>query len=216
MTDTAIGWIGDPDPSAAEWVFPYRYPDALAGGGWLADRFGPLLQILHPAYLDGGAEPTPVSWAAIAAACGTTLSPGATFMQVAAVDGPNAVVDGVFDDRPEMGSVPVELVPALYEHFPDAGSGLMWAGWAGFLDEEIRGCARVREPDGLEYQVIAATRVPGGRVVRSRTPNFWWPRDRSWCAATGIDDEHTLVAAADRSRLEAVHADPRLETLLFP
>lgn len=215
-SDTSIGWVGDPDASHATWLSPYRYPDALAGGGWLVGRFPHLLQILHPAYRDSDGGQTPVRWAAVARACDTAMSPGAIFPQVAAVDSPNALVDGVFDDRPEMGSVPVELIPSLYEHFPDAGFGLMWAGWAGFLDEEIRDCARVREPDGLDYQVITATRAQESRAVRSRTPNFWWPRDHSWCAATGIDDEHTLVAAADRTRLESLHDDPRLETLLFP
>lgn len=124
-SSTSIGWVGDPDLSSATWLFPYRYPDALASGGWQAGRFGHRLQILHPAYLDRDGEPTAVSWSVIAAACGTTVVPGSCFPQVISADSPNALVDGVFDDRPEMGSVPVELIPSLYEHFPDAESGLM-------------------------------------------------------------------------------------------
>ncbi|RVW03841.1 hypothetical protein EGT50_04820 [Rhodococcus xishaensis] len=69
-------------------------------------------------------------------------------------------------------------------------------------------------PRGFSYQVVRATRPAEPRAVRSRTPNFWWPTDQSWCAATGIDDLYTLVVSADLARLEVAHADPRLETQL--
>ncbi|MDH6680032.1 hypothetical protein M2284_004257 [Rhodococcus sp. LBL1] len=62
---------------------------------------------------------------------------------------------------------------------------------------------------------VTTTRSTADRAVRTHTPNFWWPTDRSWCAATGIDDEDTLVVSVDRSRLETVHRDPRLETQFY-
>jgi hypothetical protein len=129
---------------------------------------------------------------------------------------PNATLGGVFDARPETGSLPPDLVDVVYEHFGDAVAGLFWAGWGGFLDEPIRGCARVSEgPHGLAYQVVTATRIATDHAVRTRTPNFWWPADHKWCAATGIDEDETLVVSADRARLAVVHRDPRLETQVY-
>jgi hypothetical protein len=174
-----------------------------------------MLRILHPAYRGEGCEPQPVTWAAVAAARGVSLGPATGFDDVVGVRDPNATLGGVFDTRPEMGSLPPELVDVVYEHFDDAVAGLFWAGWGEFLDEPLRGCARVSEgPHGLAYQVVTATRIATDRAVRTRTPNFWWPADHSWCAATGIDEEETLVISADRARLAVVHRDPRLETQL--
>ncbi|GAB2651554.1 hypothetical protein ABI214_04730 [Prescottella soli] len=211
-----LGWVGDPSPAAALWLEPYPYPDAGPAGGWLADRYPYVLRILHPAYRGEGCESHRVGWADIAASRGVSVAPGVRFLDVIGAKDPNATLAGVFDERPEMGSLPAELVDVVYGHFDDAVSGLFWDGWGQFLDEPIRGCARVAEGShGFSYQVVTAARSTEDRAVRIRTPNFWWPADRSWCAATGIDEEDTVVVSADLARLEAVHRDPRLETQLY-
>lgn len=69
--------------------------------------------------------------------------------------------------------------------------------------------------EGWNYQVVTTARPPAHRATRTRTPNFWWPADRTWCGATGIDDMDTLVVSADLARLESVHANPGLETQLY-
>ncbi|MGO4200356.1 hypothetical protein AB4Z09_01095 [Rhodococcus sp. TAF43] len=211
----SLGWVGDPSPDAATWLAPYRYPDAGPASGWAADRFPYVLRILHPAHLGPDGEAQPATWAEIAEARNVRLEPGMAFPELSGFDDPCATVDGLFDATPEMGSLPAGLLDAVYSHFDDAAHGLFWDGWNGLLDHPIRQCARVREdPTGPSYQVVRATRSVEAGAVRLRTPNFWWPTDHSWCAATGIDDMHTLVVAADLERLAAAHADPRLETLL--
>ncbi len=182
----------------------------------MADRYRHVLQIMHPAYQWCGPDrdPTPVSWTQIADARGTRLKPGMSFYDVGRLDGPDETVAGVFDMRPDAGSIPPEWIDVVYEHLYDAHMGLLWGGWGTFVDVEIRGAARVGDTAGWEYLVLSTTREIDEHTFVSRTPNFWWPEDRSWCAATGVDEEDTLVVSRDFARLAAIHADPRLETQL--
>ena len=219
-----LGWLGDPSPDSATWLAPYPYPDAEPNGHWLADRYPHVLRILHPAYLDYDGEPRAVTWAQIAAAVGTEITVGTHFSSIVGAwfpestrpPDPNATIDGIFDTSPEMGSLPPELIDIVYDHFDDAHAGLFWAGWGGFLDEPIRGCARVSEsPHGLDYQVVTKARSNARPTTRMRTPNFWWPANQTWCAATGIENVDSIVVSADLARLESVHANPALETQLY-
>lgn len=212
----SFGWVGCGDAGAVSWLAPYPYPYDAPSGGWLAGRYPHVLQILHPAYQwhSFDPDPTPVSWAQIAAARGTQLSPGMSFSEVGCLEGPDETVDGVFDMRPEAGSLPAEWIDVVYEHLNDAHMALLWGGWGTFVDVEIRGAARVSDEAGWEYLVLSATRAIDEHTLLSRTPNFWWNEDRSWCAATGVDEEDTLVVSTDLERLAAIHADPRLETQL--
>lgn len=219
-----IGWVGDPLPDRARWLAPFPYPDAEPTGHWLADRYPHVLRILHPAYRHDDGEPRAVTWSRIAAAVGTEMIVGTQFSDivgawfshgVAGTD-PCATIEGIFDTEPEIGSLPPELIDVVYDHFDDVQSGLFWDGWGGFLDEAIHGCARVSEGlNGLRYQFVTATRSPEQRATRTRSPNFWWPADQTWCGATGIDEMDTLVVSTDLARLESVHANPALETQLY-
>lgn len=110
-----FGWVGSSDSDAASWLAPYPYPYDAPLGGWLADRYPHVLQILHPAYQwhDSDTDPSPVSWAQIAAARGTQLKPGMSFYEVGRLQGPDETVDGVFDTRPEAGSIPAEWIDTV-------------------------------------------------------------------------------------------------------
>lgn len=119
------------------------------------------------------------------------------------------------DGLPEMGSLPEGLLDPLFEHLHDAYAGLFWAGWGGFLDADLLGAAAVHDTNDWRYCVVSAVRSPGPSSVRERSPNFWWPRDHSWCTATGIDENRTLVVSANRDRLRAIHEDPRFDSELF-
>jgi hypothetical protein len=57
----------------------------------------------------------------------------------------------------------------------------------------------------LGHQVTEEWFVP-------QSPNLLWPVDPSWCVATEIDFDSTLVGGSARL-IEAVLADPRLEAL---
>lgn len=206
--------MGNRDNEAALWLTPYTYPYDAPSGGWMADRYPHVLQILHPAYLNCGHDEISVTWAQIAAARGTVLRPGMNIYAAGELSSPDESIDGVFDLRPEAGSLPPELIDVLYEHLGDAHAGLLWGGWGTFVDVEIVGAARVEAGVGWEYLVLSASHEIDEHTLVSRTPNFWWPEDLSWCAATGIDEEDTLVVSTDLERLAAIHADPRLETQL--
>lgn len=211
-----FGWLGHPSSAPARWLAPYPYPGWT--DGWLADRYPHILRILHPAYsYDEAGGQQPVTWTQIAAATGATMSPHIDFTEVTGVLSPDPVLEGVFDEGPEMGSLPPEQIEVVYEHFRDARYGLFWEGWGGFLDEPIRGYAQVSGgpgSGGLSYQVVHVARTIVEPATRMRTHNYWWPEDQSWCAATGIDEVETVIVSASRVRLERIHADPRLETLL--
>jgi len=43
-------------------------------------------------------------------------------------------------------------------------------------------------------------------------PNIWWPADRAWCVASGIDLQWTYVGGP-RGLIDAVLADDRIEAL---
>lgn len=45
-----------------------------------------------------------------------------------------------------------------------------------------------------------------------QSPNLWWPDDRAWCVATGIDFAWTYVAGTQRL-IDELLADPALEAL---
>jgi hypothetical protein len=49
----------------------------------------------------------------------------------------------------------------------------------------------------------------------SLTPSLAWPDDRSWCLATEIDFDSTLVACSEKCAA-ALLADDRLEALEVP
>jgi hypothetical protein len=54
------------------------------------------------------------------------------------------------------------------------------------------------------------TRWPGMGEYGPQSANLIWPKDRSWCIATEIDWDSTLVACSDEVA-DALLADERLE-----
>jgi hypothetical protein len=50
-------------------------------------------------------------------------------------------------------------------------------------------------------------------IVYAQSPNQWWSDDHSWCVATEIDFDSTLVAGS-RALVDAVLADERLEAFV--
>lgn len=197
-----------------------RRLDDVSVGFWLAerldrrdDRFGTVgsvlpsgfarvVRVLHP--LRGGG-----AWADEAARTGRTMHPLVQWRAIAAhvVDGRSGELD------PEEGSIPAATLETVLRHCPADGE-VVHAVWDGFGGVEpahpsLRGNQR-------HYALFSGPRAavtdwPGLDTPWGQSANYVWPADRSWCVATEIDWDSTLVACDD-AVADALLADPALET----
>ncbi|WP_030529573.1 hypothetical protein [Phycicoccus jejuensis] len=190
-------------------------------GSWLVDRldrredrfgtagsvvpsgFARVVRVLHPVGTDGA------TWASVAARTGRTMHPLVQWRSIA-----DHVVDGRSGDiDPEEGSIPAATLEVVLRHCPATGD-VVHGVWSGF--------GWVDPPDPLlvgnlrDYALFtgprqAVTEWPGIAAPWDQSANYVWPADRSWCVATEIDWDFTLVACDD-DVADALRADPDLET----
>lgn len=203
-----IRWTECATTEHAQWLNPYSYPSAfdVEGNGWLSTHFKHAVRVLHPAYRDG----LPVTWREIATERGVALGQGTSFYDVTGNSSPNFTLDGVFDTPPEQGSLPEEVIGVIYEVLGDAQFGLLWEGFRDpGLSDRLAGAAAVRN-GATVYKAIEVSGSPTAFTLE-RSPSFWWPRSRSWCAATGLDSYDTLVASSSEQVLNALAAIENLE-----
>ena len=194
------------DGSAGSWVLDRLLDHAAPGtraGSIAPTGFETLVRVLHP--------PGEGDWAAAAAAAGARMHPLVQWWSITdRADAPDR------DERdPEEGSVPVEVLAALLECCGGRGP-LTYAVWDGFGDWE----AAPSQPlmpgwGGRDYRLFEGPSHPWlswpGMHARSRqSANLIWPADRSWCLATEIDLDSTLLACS-HATAERVLADRRLE-----
>lgn len=185
------------------------------------------VRILHR--VSDNASPE-VRWADVAGQKGTTIHPAVQFHRLArTVIYGNAVLDGAVYGRPSQGELDetqLETLAEILAGHTAAGQAVfqaVWAGWGSF--EPGNGGIpagmgeRLQVGGGLrEYWVFRASTaelaLPPWRAdgTHSETPNLVWPEDRSWCLATEVDFDSTLVggpaeliaAVVNSSVLEAV------------
>jgi len=125
------------------------------------------------------------------------------------------------------GGVDAEVVAALWE-------GFGWVDGQGVVTVTVspEGVTRERLAPAFSPEVLAAPRLelphrayllfrgPLGAVLPwcragapgywQQTPNLLWPTDRTWCLATEIDLDSTVVAGP-RALVDAICAHPDLE-----
>jgi hypothetical protein len=125
---------------------------------------------------------------------------------------------------PDPGNLPPSLLKALCEalaeHTSTAGCCYfcLWEGygWADELRAAVPETQRVRLPhrDYLLFEGPLEGAAEFGWSVGdhlvSQSPNLFWPEDRSWCVASEIDLNCTLVGGSV-ALMEHLAADPRLE-----
>jgi len=204
-------------------AFPRRLTDASIGD-WVNERlldhggpgcrvgsvvptgFSRVVRVLHPAG-DGR------SWAEVAAAAGRTVHPLVQWCSIASRFDGTGRSSGI---DPEEGSVPGETLAAILEHCPTE-SDVVYAVWAGFGSWGDRGDESALMPGwgGRDYLLFAAPRSPittwpGMSSAWPQSANLIWPTDRSWCIATDIDWDSTLIAGPDLLT-DAILEDQRLE-----
>ena len=195
--------------SAGEWIRPRLLPWGRRGcpaGAVVPTGFDRIVRVLHPAG-DGR------TWAEVAATNDRVMHGLVQW----------ACISETFDGRgrsgdvdPEEGSIPAGTLGMVLDHCP-ASSDVFHAVWDGFgaWEAPARG-----EPDQLSlphrtYRVFTApkepvTAWPGFSPHWPQSANLIWPADHSWCIATEIDWDFTLIACAEEVAA-ALLADPRLE-----
>lgn len=213
-----LRWAPLKTAESVRWLSPLTYPHWLEGQDpWLETKLPYALKIMHPAYRNEGRNSIAVSWQEIARASGVSIAPGTNFFSFARQENGVWAWPPVFDRHPEEGGLPPELLGAVYEHLDNAEFGLVWTSWN--YAEAFEGQSAIVD-DESGQQFYAAVRQDGGPGARGvpfiESPmNYWWPKDNSWCAATGYDEVETIIAADSIELLRRIHEDPRLETIIL-
>ncbi|ALO66274.1 hypothetical protein AS189_06960 [Arthrobacter alpinus] len=183
-------------------------------------------------------------WADIAQAKRTQVHPEAQFhllakaelYQDAIIDG----ADGVEYWRPDLGALDAgqltALAAVLGAHSGSSSIGedqdifqAVWDGWGGFdpgsgsipavSGEPLTVAGGLRKYWVFRGSIAELARPPwfdDGLGLNTQSPNLVWPADRSWCLATEIDFDSTLVggtaeliaAVVHSSDLEALEVTP--------
>ena len=194
------------DVSEGDWIQDRLedWKDGVPAGAVVPTGFERVVRVLHPSG-DGR------TWAEVAAQAGPVMHPLAQWCGIypAFNGGRSSDVD------PEEGSMPPSVQHAVLEHCPATGD-LFYAVWVGFGSWEgpddgptMRGRGGYRLFAGPK-QVL--TTWPGMTPPWQQSANLIWPPDHSWCIATDIDWDSTLVAGAP-TLADRLLADPRLEAV---
>lgn len=201
------------EPSVGDWLNA-RLLDHAAGvgcrvGSVVPTGFPRVVRVLHPAG-DGR------SWAEVAAEAGRVAHPLVQWCCIAAHfngTGRSGDVD------PEEGSIPAGTLRVILGHCPGHGE-LVQAVWDGFGTWTGPAAPGSLMPGwgGRDYRLFVTDRStvtswPEMNAGWPQSANLIWPMDRSWCIATEIDWDSTLIAGS-RGLADAILADSRLEA--FP
>ena len=180
--------------------------------------FSEYLRIFHPAYRTGGLYRA-VTWAEIARANGTYMHAG---VQLGSITGSERYEregqPGVFDQPPETGNLPRQLLDSLPHVLarrtstPGSCYFAVWEGW-GWLPPEVRSAPTFSVPQRTYHLLtgpVDAIRELADARQPPRSPNLWWPQDHAWCVATEIDLKTTYIGA-DHSCAQDVICLPEVE-----
>jgi hypothetical protein len=195
------------DVRAANWVGAGVRGFAESVVSLVPAGFAEYVRLFHPAYRGAGSKRVPVAWREIASANGTRMHAG---VQLGSISGSETYESrgqpGVFDQPPETGSLPRELMEPLAELLarhtgtPDRCCFAVWDGW-GWLPPEIR-CAPTFSVPQRSYHLLTGPletvdelAEACGRLGATRSPNLWWPQDQAWCVATEVDLKTTYIGA---------------------
>lgn len=231
QTDAAAGqWLAE----ALERYLNKERWDAWAGtvASTIPDNFECYARILHRV---NGSHAPEVRWADIARDKGTLVHPKVQFHTMARTALYERVVLGGVEHAPPS---PGELDEAQLAALGDILTGqsesdiyqAVWNGWGGFEPGTTEGIPYSQDgtlevAKGFRaYFVFRGTGEDFGRPpwfdagmgLNTQSPNLAWPEDRSWCVATEVDFDSTLVggsaeliaAVVQSSILEAVQVTP--------
>jgi hypothetical protein len=230
------------DVGAADWIGPRLLPlDAFQVTSVVPGGFEAYARVLHPAEEPGTGERL-VRWAEVAAWSGQPLRPDAQFHSIALPPvRPSQPAPWSSQGPREGGLYPPDAavlasLARAWTATPDRCWFCVWDGhgWAAVkltapgqpaepvpdpLPAEVRSGPRVRLPDreyllytGRAEDVTAPGLLGGDLPGEDQPANLWWPEDRAWCVAGGIDLAWSYVGGP-AGLIEQVLADERIEAL---
>ena len=219
------------DTTAGEWVVAgLRGFAESVGGIALAEAivpagFASYVRVFHPAYRRRGDSFRPVRWAEVAAA---NRKRAHFDMQFDVLIGSDdlysfAPQPGVFDQAPNVGSLPREqielLVSVLGRHTatPQTCWFASWDGW-GDIRADVASAPKFH-PAPRSYHLLAGPIESANESMSEhseQSASVWWPDDHAWCVATEIDFDTTYIGCDERcckeilsvSEIEALVIDP--------
>jgi hypothetical protein len=180
------------------------------------DGFPAYVRAFHPAHRVEGRKRIPVHWTEIAAATGKVAHAAMQLPTFTESGSEYAVLPGVFDDAPAVGSLPTDVAAALvgvlgrHTTTPAHCWFAVWAGY-GALAGDVRRAPTFTLPN-REYHLLRGPIGAAGELAPSwrQSPNIWWPDDRAWCVATEIDLNTTYIGCSSTCAGEIVAA-PEIE-----
>lgn len=200
------------DRAPGDWLRPRLLEwrrSVLPAGAVVPTGFEAVVRVLHPTG-DGR------SWADVAAHSGKVVHPLVQWCCIA------EHFDGYsrhYEVDPDEGSIPEATLEVVLEHLPADGDAFhaVWDGF-GFWQEAVNLNTLVRGRGGRSYLLFQGPKAahqtwPGMAPISTQSANLVWPKDHSWCVATEIDWDSTLVAGS-AAVVRALLADRRIES--FP
>jgi len=194
------------DASPADWLAARLGGSFGAAGRTIPHGFAAYARILHPS---ADASGRPVRWSRVAELTGSEVHATAQWDAIAGSD------DGAYVEPP-CGNLPIEPLVALcdllaaHSSSTDAGFFCLWEGRGQLsavplhsaLNAAELGSTRVSLP-GRDYLLLRGPLSATAELARydgdlpwTQSPNLFWPADRSWCVATEIDFDSTLVGGS--------------------
>ena len=188
----------------ADWIVERLHPFAQDVGSIVPEGFEAYARVFHPAHR--GDEP--VRWAEVATWSGRIVHAEMQWHRIAGGRG-----DPPFDSSPSTGALAV--VPAadlvdLLSPAPDC----WFAVWEGFGGFDYPAAPKVEVP-GRRYFLYRGSIIDALAFVdhpHRRTPQWWWPVDRSWFVSSEIDLMETYVGGS-AELINRILAEPCLEAL---
>jgi hypothetical protein len=213
--------------SAADWIVEALQTFGESVLSLVPAGFPSYVRVFHPAWrLDERGEATiPVRWADVAVAHETSTNPGMQFQAVIRAPTFDYNVDpqpGVFDAKPQKGSLPRDIVESLaavlarHTATPERCWFAIWDGW-GANPTDVLSAPSFHLP-ARDYHLMVgpvAAAAEGSDDFPSdlyyQSPSLWWPDDRAWLVASEIDLDSTYIGCSEACRNEIL-AVPELET----
>ena len=199
--------------------------DLRSGGAVIPKGFEAYARLFHPAERKApGENREPLRWATIAEWNGKAVHPQMGYTDIANLIEPHDPVPwGSHPDRMlgKEESRSLNAVLTKYTTTPERCYFLLWRGYGGLLEgrrwkkgtihlPDRKGQAYVLFSGPLESLLAFYGHVDGQHW--GQAPNYWWPEDQSWFAASDIDSFDTLVGGS-QSCIEAVLDNTDLEAL---
>jgi len=180
----------------------------------------PYARVFHPsAWRDDFGRDVEVGWTPVTAANGRQAHAGEQWVVVTGSweYHHGQAQPGVWDAEPVEGSLLAAQAEALVQvltRFTGAAEECFYAVWEGYGTLGLAAVAKTVPMPSREMPLLTgpssqAARVSTEECSREQSPTLWWPGDRSWCVATGVDLMSTCVGGS-RACIDAVLAAPGL------